>query len=102
MDTGQMAYEAYSFSVDGVDVHGNPLPEWDDVSQRVKDGWAAASVRVIEQLNTDPLVQLQLVERTLRQQRPNDRTERDRLYAILITDIQKEMAFYAFHLLPPF
>ena len=102
MDAGQISYEAYSVAVSGKDVRGNPLPAWSDVSQQVKDGWAAASAMTIEQYNTSPLVQLTLVEYTLRKQRPGDRTERDRLYAILLTDIQKAIAFYAYYLLPPF
>lgn len=47
---GRLAYEAYSAAVDGVSVHGEPLPTWDE---QVKDtpnvaaAWCAAAQAVI-------------------------------------------------------
>lgn len=39
-DTGQVAYEAYALASDGVSlVSGQPLPEWDEQDERIRQAW---------------------------------------------------------------
>lgn len=98
MEPGQEAYEAYSESVGGKDVRGEPLPSWSELRPSVKAGWEAAYTASISLFEGSEVVQFVRLLRTLGRNKPGDRSERDRLYAILITDIQKAIAFHAYYL----
>jgi hypothetical protein len=49
--TGQIAYEAYcGFSDNKSLVSGDPLPEWDEQAEKIRQAWDAAGDAVVDYL----------------------------------------------------
>ena len=46
-DYGKIAWEAYAEAVGGTTFDDKPLPKWEDLGQRQKDGWGAAASAVL-------------------------------------------------------
>lgn len=45
---GQVAYEAYAQSANWKSlIHGDPLPQWQELAPPVRNGWDAAAIAVI-------------------------------------------------------
>jgi len=44
---GQIAFEAYNEAVGGKTWDGKPIPAWQDVSEKVRNGWNKAAVAVL-------------------------------------------------------
>ena len=40
------AYKAYGAVTDFKNFQGNPMPEWDDLPQKIRDAWVAAAAKV--------------------------------------------------------
>lgn len=49
----QLNFEAYAAAVGGITYDGKPIPKWDDLTQTVRDGWAAGAAAVIESYDPD-------------------------------------------------
>lgn len=45
---GQVAYEAYATHQHWVNYKGNPIPQWVDVRDDIKEAWSAAVAKVLE------------------------------------------------------
>jgi hypothetical protein len=45
-EDAQIAWEAYAASVGGTTFDGKPLPTWDELGDRQKEGWRAATKAV--------------------------------------------------------
>lgn len=48
MESGQIAYEAYCDAVGWTSVHGERLPGWHKLNEKIKDGWRAAAHAAIQ------------------------------------------------------
>lgn len=44
------AYAAYGRETGGTNFYGLPMPEWDQLGQRIQGAWTAAALAVAEQL----------------------------------------------------
>ncbi|MFF1469127.1 hypothetical protein [Streptomyces mirabilis] len=45
-ELAKLAYTAYSDSVNGRNVRGEPLPEWDELGERIQTAWEVAAEAV--------------------------------------------------------
>lgn len=45
---GQIAWEAYAKAVGGLTYDGKPLPTWDELGDRQKEGWEKAAAAVLD------------------------------------------------------
>lgn len=43
---GRIAFEAYRDEVGGLSVTGTPIPDWEDLGDRIRLGWCAAAEAV--------------------------------------------------------
>ena len=100
---GQIAFEAYKKSKQGTTYDAKPIPEWQDLGNEVRDAWdeAAKAVRKLHEhygindTSSIPL-HLQVALDGMQTNKPNNRSEIDRRYSILITDLEKLISlFYA-------
>ena len=46
IESGQVAWEAYAKAVGGKTFDDKPLPTWEELGDRQKDGWRAAAEAV--------------------------------------------------------
>lgn len=42
-DLAKLAYHAYGQNTDFKNFQGNPMPQWEDLPDRIKEGWIAAA-----------------------------------------------------------
>ena len=49
-ELGRTAFEAYAHNTEWRSVHGEPLPNWDDVPDRVQTAWRAAARGILRDL----------------------------------------------------
>jgi hypothetical protein len=54
---GKVAFEAYVSRVGGETYDKKPIPEWQNLSESVKDGWEAAAAAVVKGRKLYPVMQ---------------------------------------------
>lgn len=99
MTYGQKNYEAYAEARNWKDYRGEPIPQWNDVRPEIQLAWQIAADKMLSMAadDADPWTLIQMLYRSLQIHKPNDRSERDRRMAILITEIEKSvMPYYHF------
>jgi hypothetical protein len=47
-ELAQHAYDAYGAALGGQDVHGNPVPPWEALTEREQHAWRGSSRAVID------------------------------------------------------
>ena len=47
-ELARIAYEAYGDTVGWVNYQGKPMPQFDDLTEIIRDAWAAAAQAVVE------------------------------------------------------
>ena len=47
-ELGKLAWDTYAETVGGTTFDGKPLPTWEELGQRQRDGWTAAAKAVQE------------------------------------------------------
>jgi hypothetical protein len=50
MTDGQAAYEAYGNYVGWVNHQGNPMPQWDELPEKIQGGWNAAAETIVDRV----------------------------------------------------
>ncbi|MYV56498.1 hypothetical protein [Streptomyces sp. SID3212] len=53
-DLGRVAYAAYGQTTDGRTYDDQPLPTWEELSDRTRAAWAAAAVAAVRATTTHP------------------------------------------------
>lgn len=49
-ELGKLAFDQYKISVDGKAVSGDPIPDWDDLPERIRTAWNVAADAVAEEI----------------------------------------------------
>jgi len=94
-NVGKVNYETYATCRQWQDVRGEPLPIWDEVDPAIRAAWTAAAIDAANYSTKDAWMLMCQLYHKLLEEKPNDRTDRDRHYAIAITQIQSMMgSFY--------
>lgn len=52
-EQGKLAWDTYKEAVGGVSFEDKPLPDWDDLGERQREGWRAAAEAVAEDTGGD-------------------------------------------------
>lgn len=92
---GQAAFEAYTKCRSGFTHDGKPIPTWADLTPGIQDAWETAALAAIWKAgNKDPWTTLMQAYHTLKEAKPGDRSEMDRHYAIVITQIEDVLAHF--------
>ncbi len=47
-DVGRKAYDAYVKEVGGTTYDGKPIPKWEEIQPRQRNGWRAAAMAVFD------------------------------------------------------
>lgn len=45
---GKVNYQAYGLSVGGKTYDGRPIPKWEDLGQKIQEGWVAGAEAVAQ------------------------------------------------------
>jgi hypothetical protein len=53
LEYGKVAFDAYSDHADYKTHDGKPIPQWDDLTDAVREHWDAAALAAIEQWDQD-------------------------------------------------
>ena len=51
IDIAVVMYEAYTANSDGLNYQGLPCPEWNDLTEAVRNHWCAAAIAACEEFN---------------------------------------------------
>jgi hypothetical protein len=95
---GQIAFETYSNKALGKTYDDKPIPTWGKLTkgQEARDIWEAVAKAVEnEVLPHDARMALLYALESLREFKPNDRSETDRRYAVTITMMEQTYAYFA-------
>lgn len=93
---GKIAFEAYKAEKLGVTYDAKRIPTWEELGDDVRNAWAAAAEAVIAQRSmAESLWDALLYDyNRCKLAKPNDRSEADRRFAILITKLEEVLAHY--------
>lgn len=89
---GWLAFDAYSQARAGKTYDDKPIPRWEELDQEIRDAWEVAAAVVHPEV--EPWEQLVRSYKTLKLAKPNDRSELDRHYAIIIKDMETVLDGY--------
>ena len=53
VDIGRIAFQAYAKSVNNETFDGKQIPSWEKVGQKIQNGWRAAAVAVLQQVDKE-------------------------------------------------
>lgn len=89
----KFAYVAYGKARDFENYQGLPMPAWEDLPPDIVEAWCAVARFFTQQPDVPDIylsrVLLNAALQTLQAAKPRDRSDKDRHYAILITDLEK-------------
>ena len=92
---GKIAFEAYKKAKQGATYDAKPIPDWEILGNDVRDAWEVAARAAIWRAgNADAWTALQQAYQRCKDAKPNDRSELDRRFAILITKMEDVLAHY--------
>lgn len=93
---GKTAFNAYRYAKQGTTYDAKPIPAWEDLSDDVRSAWEVAAEAAIIQagMTQDVWSALKHAYYRCKNAKPNDRSEADRRFAILITKMEDALAHY--------
>jgi hypothetical protein len=94
--SGRIAFEAYRSKKQGVTYDAKQIPAWEELGDDVRNAWEAAAEAVIVNMGIaeSPWSALKHAYAQCKSAKPNDRSEADRRFAVLIAKLEDVLAHY--------
>lgn len=93
---GKICFDAHVAYRKSRDLKDRQLPTWEEMPPEIQAAWNAGAIQaiIVAQTANDPFMALRVAYHVLLANKPQDRSEVDRFYAIAITKLQDVLAHF--------